>query len=82
MTQKETKTTIISELPKLIEKDPDIRNYIINITRVRYADKETMDERFDRIPDELKRDQEERSKRLKTEGSVAVFSRKSYSFHL
>jgi len=76
------KTTIISELPKLIKKDPDIRNYIIKITRVRHADKETMDERFDRIPDELKRDREERSKRLKTEGNVAVFSRKSYSFHL
>ena len=68
---KRNKTIIISGLPDLIKKDPDIRDYIIKITRVRYADKETTDERFDRIPDELKRDREERSKRLQEEGKRA-----------
>ena len=68
LTQKEIKAIIISELPDLIKKDPDIRDYIIKITRVRYADKETTGERFDRILDELKRDREERSKRLQEEG--------------
>lgn len=53
----------MSQLPRLMETDPDMRSFILNVTRERYADKRETESRFDRIMDELKRDREARDKK-------------------
>ena len=60
---KEIKKIIMAELPKLIESDPDIRRFILDITHERYADKTETKSRIDRILDELKKDREARDKK-------------------
>ena len=62
-TNEEIKKLIMAELPKLIEKDPDIRRFILDITHERYAGKEETGNRIDRILDELKRDREAQEKK-------------------
>jgi hypothetical protein len=59
----EVKRIIIAELPELMKVDPDIRNFILNVTRESYPDKRETESRFDRIMDELKRDREARDKK-------------------
>ena len=59
----EIKKVIMSQLPKLMETDPDIRNFILNVTSESYPDKRKTESRFDRIMDELKRDREARDKK-------------------
>jgi len=63
MSQEEIKAIIISELPRIVEKDPDIRRYVLDITREKYADREKTEDRIDRILDELKQDREENSRK-------------------
>ncbi|MCD6198331.1 MAG: DUF3782 domain-containing protein [Deltaproteobacteria bacterium] len=63
MSQEEIKAIIISELPKIVEKDPDIRRYVLDITRGKYANKEKTGDRIDRILGELKQDREENSRK-------------------
>ncbi len=58
LTHEQIKHIIFSELPKVIEKDPKIRRYILKISKEKYADKEKTEDRIDRILDELKRDRE------------------------
>lgn len=53
----------MAELPKLIESDPDIRRFILDITHEKYADKTETESRIDRILDELKKDREARDKK-------------------
>ena len=59
----EVKRIIIAELPQLMKVDPDIRNFILNVTRESYLSKRETESRFDRIMDELKRDREARDKK-------------------
>jgi len=59
----EVKRIIIAELPELMKVDPDMRNFILNVTRERYPSKRETESRFDRIMDELKRDREARDKK-------------------
>ena len=54
----EIKKIIMAELPRLIESDPDVRRFILNVTHEKYADRAKTDDRFDRTLDELKRDRE------------------------
>jgi hypothetical protein len=63
MTRKEIKSIIISELPRIIEEDPEIRRYVLDVTRGRYADKEKTEDRIGMILDELKRDREENARK-------------------
>jgi len=63
MTQEEIKSIIISELPRIVEEDPSIRRYVLDITKERYADKEKTEDRIDRVLEELKRDREENSRK-------------------
>ena len=60
---KELKQAIMSDLPKMMETDPEIREFILRITREMYADKQTTESRFDRIMQELKRDREEQNQK-------------------
>ena len=59
----EIKKIIKEELPGLMESDPDIRRFILDMTHERYADKGETENRFDRILDELKQDREARDRR-------------------
>ena len=63
----EVKRMIITQLPELMKVDPDIRNFILNVTRESYPDKKETESRFDRIMDELKRDREARDKKWETQ---------------
>lgn len=62
-TSEEIKKLIMAELPRLMERDPGIRKYILKITREQYADKIETEDRIERILDELKRDREAQQKR-------------------
>ena len=59
----EVKRIIIAKLPELMKVDPDIRNFILNVTRESYPSKRETESRFDRIMAELKRDREARDKK-------------------
>ena len=60
---KEIKKIIMTELPGLLESDPDIRNFILSVTQKKYADKTETERRIDRVLDELKRDREARDEK-------------------
>jgi hypothetical protein len=62
-TSEEIKKLIMAELPRLMERDPAIRKYILKMTREQYADKIETEDRIERILDELKRDREDQQKR-------------------
>lgn len=62
-TTEEIKKLIMAELPNLIKKEPDIRDFILNITGDRYAGRTETESRFDRVMGELKRDREAREKK-------------------
>jgi len=62
-TQEDMKRAILAELPRLMESDPEIRDFILRITRERFADKEETESRFDRMMSELQRDREIQEKK-------------------
>ena len=62
-TSEEIKKLIMAELPRLMERDPAIRKYILKMTREQYADKIETEDRIERILDELKMDREAQGKR-------------------
>jgi hypothetical protein len=45
---------IKAELPDLVKTDPEIRDFVLSITRTCYPDKQETKSRFDRIMEELK----------------------------
>ena len=62
-TNKEIKQIIMTQLPRIMKTDPDMRRFILSVTHEQYADKKGTESRFDRIMDELKRDREARDKK-------------------
>ncbi len=54
---------IKQKLPDLIQQDPEIRAWVIGLTRQHYADRIETESRFDRIMDELRRDREEQARK-------------------
>ncbi len=54
LTQDQIKEMIYTYLPEIIQKDIKIRNFIIEITKDKYPDKDRTEDRFDRMFDELK----------------------------
>ncbi|HCS89949.1 MAG TPA: hypothetical protein DIW77_07770, partial [Chromatiaceae bacterium] len=50
--------TIKRELPRLLREEPELRRFVLDISREYFADRSTTDERFNRILDELARDRE------------------------
>ena len=60
---REIKDIIKSELPRMMETDPEIRELIFKITRDLYAGKQETEDRIDRILDELQRDREASEKK-------------------
>ena len=58
----EVKTLIRRELPLIIQTDEEIRDFIQDLFRKKFAPKAETESRFDRILDELRRDREEQSR--------------------
>ena len=59
----QVKEIIIRELPGLLRADPEMSEFILELTRERYADKAETESRFDRILREIQRDREEQSRK-------------------
>ena len=51
------------ELPGILQRDREMREWVLNLTRERYADKGETESRFDRVLDELRRDREENTRK-------------------
>lgn len=56
--REEIKKVIVAELPGMMQRDPEIREFIIELTKQRYADRVETESRFDQMMAELKRDRE------------------------
>lgn len=51
------------ELPGVLQRHPDMREWVLRLTREHYADKQETEGRFDRILEELRRDREENTRK-------------------
>ncbi len=51
------------ELPGILRRDREMREWVLSLTQERYADKGETESRFDRVLDELRRDREESTRR-------------------
>jgi len=58
MENHQVRQLIRQELPALLQHDPEMRAWVLSLTREQYADKQVTESRFDRILDELQRDRE------------------------
>jgi hypothetical protein len=47
------------ELPGILQRHREMRDWVLQLTREQYADKQETESRFDRLLDELRRDREE-----------------------
>jgi len=63
MTEKEIKTIIKRELPRIIAEDPTVRDFILRTVSDYYTPKNEFQDRFDRILTELQRDREEQARK-------------------
>ena len=57
------KETLRRELPALLRADPDLRSFILELTRGQYADRAETQDRFYEILAELRRDREEQTRK-------------------
>jgi len=53
MNEKEIKAMIMKELPHIIKTDEEVRQFILNLGREQFADRDESNRRFNRIMDEL-----------------------------
>ncbi len=58
MEEKAIRDLIYKELPKLLREDVAVRQYVLQLTQERYADRERTESRFDVLLEELRRDRE------------------------
>jgi len=63
LTPQQIKEIILKELPAILEEDPEIHRYFLQLSRRHFADKTQTEDRFDRVLDELRRDREEQSRK-------------------
>lgn len=54
----QVKQIIIQELPSIMQRDAEVRDFILRISREQFADKAETESRFDRVLNELQRDRE------------------------
>jgi hypothetical protein len=62
-TREDIRQIIKAELPDLVKTDPEMRDFILSITRTCYPDKQETESRFDKIMEELKQDRLARDKK-------------------
>jgi hypothetical protein len=63
MTEESLKETIRRELPGWLREDPDLRAYVLELTRGEYAGRADTEDRFYAILAELRRDREEQARK-------------------
>ena len=63
ITKKEIKEIIMKELPSLMRKDPKVKEFVLELTSKRYADRKKTEERIDRMLEELRLERIENQKR-------------------
>ena len=63
MNTESLKEVLRRELPALLRADPDLRSYILELTRGEYADRVETQDRFYEILAELRRDREEQARK-------------------
>jgi hypothetical protein len=63
LTPQQIKEIILKELPAILEKDPEVHRFFLQLSRRHFADKAQTEDRFDRVLDELRRDREEQSQK-------------------
>lgn len=63
LTTQEVKEIILKELPDILEKDPEIHRFFLNISRRHFADKAVTEDRFDRILEEMRQDRERETRK-------------------
>ena len=51
------------ELPGILRRDREVREWVLEVTRAEYAEKGETESRFDRLLEELRRDREEQTRR-------------------
>ncbi len=51
------------ELPGILQRDRELREWVLQLTREQYADKVETESRFDRLLEELRRDREENARK-------------------
>ncbi|RME44233.1 MAG: DUF3782 domain-containing protein [Caldilineae bacterium] len=63
MERKQIKEIVMQELPSIMRQDPEVRDFILNLSRQHFADKEETESRFDRQLRELRAMREESERR-------------------
>lgn len=63
MTTDTLKDTIKRELPELMREDPEIRAYILELTRQEYAPRQATEDRFEKTLNELREDREKQTEK-------------------
>jgi hypothetical protein len=63
MENQQLRQLIRQELPGILQGDREMREWVLQLTRERYADKAETESRFDRVLDELRRDREENTRK-------------------
>ncbi len=63
MENQQIKQVILRELPGILQRDPEVREFILRLAREHFADKVETESRFDRLLEELRRDREEQARR-------------------
>ena len=63
MQTEQVKQIIMRELPAILQKDPEIQELVLQLSKHHFADRRETESRFDRLLDELRREREEQSRR-------------------
>ncbi len=63
MEKQQIKQLIRQELPAILQQDPEMHAFILDLSRAHFADKAETESRFDRLLEELRREREEQSRR-------------------
>ncbi|RME51488.1 MAG: DUF3782 domain-containing protein, partial [Caldilineae bacterium] len=63
MEQNDVIQLIRRELPKLLRRDPQMREWVLQLTREQYADKAQTESRFDRMLEEIRQMREEHNRK-------------------
>ncbi|MCX7681961.1 MAG: DUF3782 domain-containing protein [Anaerolineae bacterium] len=58
MEEPQIKQVIMRELPEIIQQDPEVQDFIVQLARRHCADRQDTESRFDRLLEELRRDRE------------------------
>ncbi|MDQ7030863.1 MAG: DUF3782 domain-containing protein [Ardenticatenia bacterium] len=63
MENEQIKQIILRELPGMLRRDPEVREFILELSREHFADKAETESRFDRLLEEMRRERERSDRR-------------------